>query len=201
MDGTFVRLSPVLAQHALVSVYGWELKRKRYGGNFRQHLSQLLESRILFACLAISEVQNDLFRALIRHCYANCSALRKSDARLQTDATGFPIIRRLGKTSGAHQGVCSSARRAFLRAQHTGVAMRNRKYQRNDRNAPSERSRSRQPGGEIMQRLTRLKLCAGVDPEARSATFAGRVILPADRNRPPFWRYNLASTDQLVRLF
>ena len=33
----------------------------------------------------------------------------------------------------------------------------------------------------------------GLDPFAPSATFAGRLIVPQDQEKPPFWRYNYAT--------
>ena len=39
------RASPVLGQHAFVTLYGWVLKRKRYGGEFKRYLGELLASQ------------------------------------------------------------------------------------------------------------------------------------------------------------
>lgn len=181
--------SPVLAQHAMVSLYGWKLARLRYGGDFEKHLQELLRSE-RFSREELAEYRDEQLRRLIRHCYENVPyyaqmfrdlRITPQDIQTATDLEKLPVL-----------------------TKETVQSQRERFYARNYLSKPCEIIHTSGTTGTTLRIrvdtngrrknyafFSRLKLWAGVDPLPRTATFAGRTIVPVATRRPPFWRYNL----------
>ena len=187
--------SPVVLQHAMVSAYGWRLKQLRYGGRHQKYLDELMRSQ-QYSEAELQELQAENVRKLIQHCYENVPYYGQ-------------LLRQLKLTPGDFRSASDLARLPVL-DKETVRQQPELFYARNYRNAPCEVvSTSGTTGTTLRIRVdvegrrknyaffSRLKLWAGVSPFSRSATWGGRVIVPAKARRPPFWRYNWAFNNLL----
>lgn len=187
--------SPVLLQHAMISAYGWRLARLRYGGRYASYLEDLLRSQY-YSQSELAELQNEKLRMLIRHCYDNVPYYARLLRELKLTPTDFRVTADLHKLPVLHRETVRRQPELFCA--------------QNYRNRPCEIVNTSGTTGTTLRIrvdvegrrknyafLTRLKLWAGVDPSARTATFGGRAIVPASVQRPPFWRYNLATNTLL----
>jgi phenylacetate-CoA ligase len=179
----------------MVSAYGWRLARLRYGGHSRRYLEDLMRSQYLSEA-ELAGLQDEKLRLLIQHCYDNVPYY----ARLLRDRKLVPRDFR---------GVNDLAKLPVL-DKETVRRQPELFHAQNYRSAPCEIvSTSGTRGTTLRLRVdadgrrknyaffARVKLWAGVDPLARSATFGGRPIVPVDSRRPPFWRYNIATNNLL----
>lgn len=187
--------SPVVAQHAMVSVYGWRVARLRYGGQHRRYLADLMRSQY-FSEAELAELQDEKIRLLIRHCYDHVPyyaqllrerKLTPQDFRGTADLVKLPVldketVRRQAKLFHAHN-YRSAACEIVSTSGTTGTTLRIRVAVDGRR--------------QNYAFFSRLKLWAGLDPSARSATFGGRAIVPVKTRKPPFWRHNLATNTLL----
>jgi phenylacetate-CoA ligase len=187
--------SPVLLQHAMISAYGWKLARLRYGGEYTRYLEELLRSQYASES-ELAELQNENLRLLIRHCYENVPYYAQ-------------LLRKLRLTPGDFQGI-NDLQKLPLLAKETVRRQPELFHARDYTNRPCEIANTSGTTGTTLQVrvevegrrknyafFNRLKLWAGVNPSARTATFGGRTIVPVSKQRAPFWRYNLATNTLL----
>jgi phenylacetate-CoA ligase len=186
----FYERSPVVVQHAMISAYGLRLKRARYGGRFKSYLEEL-ERTERYSEHELEELQNEKLRTLIRHCYENVPYywnlfrelnLTPADFRTAADLPKLPILEKETVRSQPElfharnflnkprEVVGTSGTTGTTLKIHVDLEGRRRNY----------------------AFFARLKRWAGVSLTGRVATFAGRTIVSAGTDRPPFWRYNLA---------
>jgi phenylacetate-CoA ligase len=183
--------SPILLQNAMISAYGWKLARLRYGRTYEQYLIALLKSQ-RYSDSELRELQDENVRALVQHCYEQVPyygrlmrelRLTPADFKSTADLPKLPILDK--ETVRSHPDLFYAGN--YLRepceivstSGTTGATLRIRV------DAEGRRRNYAFFG--------RLKCWAEIDPGARVAVFAGRTIVPASVNAPPFWRYNLAA--------
>jgi phenylacetate-CoA ligase len=183
--------SPVLVQDAMISLYGLKLARLRYGGCFAKYLEELERSQH-FTGIELAEFQNERLRSLIHHCYDNVPyyarmmrelKLTPEDLRTCQDLIKLPILTkemvRCQPELFHAQNLLKSPCEVVSTSGTTGTTLRIRvELEGRRRNYAF---------------FARCKLWAGVTLRGRVATFAGRPIVPADLQRPPFWRRNYAA--------
>ena len=187
--------SPILLQHAMISAYGWKLARLRYGGAYTRYLEELLRSQYASES-ELAELQNENLRLLIRHCYENVPYYTQLLHKLKLTPDDFQGIDDLQKLPLLEKETVRRQPELFHARDYT--------------NTPCEIvNTSGTTGTTLRVRVEvewrrknyaffgRLKLWADVNPSARTATFGGRTIVPASAQRPPFWRYNLATNTLL----
>lgn len=183
--------SPVPLQHAMISVYGLKLARIRYGGEYKRYLEELERSQYFSEC-ALAELQGERLRLLIRHCYDNVPYYAKlfrelkltpTDFRTTTDLSKLPILKKESLRTHPHLFCAANYRSApcevVSTSGTTGTTLRIR--------VDAEGRRKNYAF------FSRFKAWTGVGPSARTATFAGRTIVPVSTQHPPFWRYNFAA--------
>lgn len=180
--------SPVALQHVMISLYGWKLVRIRYGGRYKDYLEELMRSQ-RYSDAELAEHQNQKLQGLIRHCYENVPYYAKlfrelklvpDDIQKPADLAKLPILSKEAVRRDPDQFYAQNYLRAPCEISNTsgttGTTLRIRV------NVEGRR--------ENYAFFGRLKAWAGVGLSDRSATFAGRTIVPAGNRKPPFWRYN-----------
>ena len=183
--------SPVSLQDAMISVYGLKLARIRYAGGYKRYREELERSQYFSEC-ALAELQDERLRSLVRHCYDNVPYYAKLFRELRLAPSDFRTTSDLPKLP--------------LLAKETVQSQPGQFYAQNYTNTPAEIvSTSGTTGTTLRIRVdtegrrknyaffSRFKSWTGVGPSGRTATFAGRTIVPVKSQRPPFWRHNLAA--------
>lgn len=185
--------SPVWLQNLLVSAYGYRLYRKRYTGVFHEIRALLREARA-WDRQQIEAWQSEKLHNMIRHCrqtvpyYQQLFAdygLHENDFTSVKDVQKLPILSKatLRENNDAFR---SSSGKAYM-VQHTSG------------------STGTPLALEVNEYTYKLAMALVVDHEeyhgvpfgARRATFAGRMVQPADDMRAPFSRYNRAENQKL----
>jgi phenylacetate-CoA ligase len=183
--------SPVVLQHVMISLYGWRLARLRYGGGYQKYLEELEKSQYLSE-QELAEMQRERLRILIDHCYTNVPYYKRlfdnlkltpADFRTTDDLAKLPILEKEAVRRQPEEFQAQNYRdlpyEVVSTSGSTGTTLRLRVDVEGRR--------------KNYAFFSRLKSWAGIDPSARTATFAGRTIVPANTKRPPFWRYNFPS--------
>ena len=173
--------SPLMLQHAMVSAYGWRLARLRYGGGYNRYLNELLHSQY-YSRAELTELQNERLRSLIRHCYDNVPYYSRLMRELKLAPRDFRTVEDLPKLPILAKEVVRSQPQFF--------------YAQNYLGSPAEIvGTSGTTGTTLRIRVntegrrqnyaffSRLKVWAGVDRYARTATLAGRSLVPASTPR------------------
>ena len=186
---------PVLVQHAMITAYGIKLRRLRLGGEYQRFLEELLKSE-RYSVAELRAFQCEQLRALIRHCYENvpyyerCLKERKltpADFRQPEDLSKLPILEK--ETVRSRPDLFQARNYRAADCEIVGTSGSTGATLRIPVNLAGRRKNYAFFG--------RLKHWAGINLSPRGATFAGRVLLPAGTQGPPFWRYNLATNTLL----
>ena len=189
--------SPVWAQNALVTLYGWTRARKRFGGNYQQIYNEIRETRSLSSAEHSRWLADRLHR-LLEHAGRSVPYYRGLYATLgfspdRTDGVDalrhLPIltkadVRRLGDRLRSEGG------RSFWRTETSGST-----------GTPLTVELDSYAYRLSMALLAKHESDHGIDPRDRRATFAGRLVQPVDDDRPPFWRYNWAEHQLLCSAY
>jgi phenylacetate-CoA ligase len=183
----------------MISLYGWKLSRLRFGGSYERYLNELLRSQY-YSKAELTELQNERLRALIRQCYDNVPyyarlmrelKLIPNDFQTAEDLTKLPVLEKETVRGNPELFQATNFRERASEivstSGTTGTSLRIRVDVEGRR--------------KNYAFFGRLKRWAGVDPLARSATFAGRAIVPVRQQKPPFWRYNLPMKNLLFSSF
>lgn len=183
--------SPVAVQNGLLSAYGLYLRRLRYGLVHRATLEELLRSQWLGAAELAERQSRELVR-LVRHAratvpfYAHLPQLDRGDA---DGLRALPLVSKdaiqaadLDMVSGAYRG-------ARLKEIHTG--------------GTTGKPLNIRCTSEVLQRnyafFDRFRSWTGCRPGERSATFAGRNIVPrSGDDSGVYWRRNHAANAMLL---
>ena len=187
--------SPVFLQNALLSAYGVHLYRLRYGGDFPRLLSQLLQSE-RFSAEQLDALQRRRFGVLMRLLHERVPHYRdqmKAKGALPDDLTPAnfgevftpvtkPDINRDPRRFLA-EGVVEGD---LVKINTSGTS-----------GSPLTFYTTPAAVQENYAFFARFLRWAGVRERQRSATFAGRIIIPKDQEKPPFWRKNRVMRNQL----
>lgn len=190
MSGLATRVyaaAPVWMQNLMISAYGLKLRRLRYGAGQRKALDALRQSERL-GVEALQELQlRELNRviALARETvpfYAG-RGLPVEPLRNLAELGRLPLTGKSDLRQPAAVITSSRYRGVHLEEVHTGGTT----------GTPLTIYCTR----DILQRnyafFGRFREWAGIGPDARVATFAGRILVPPGQTRPPYWRHNLAA--------
>lgn len=179
--------APVPLQHALLTAYGWHLRRLRYGAGYRRVLQELLESQWQDAA-TVAQHQVDTLASVLDHArrtvpfYANRLPAVREGTR--PDLREIPLLTKHEVREAGEALVSTTYRGRRLQETHTGgtTGMPLTIYC-----TPA-----------VLQRnyafFARFVSWTGVGPSERRATFAGRNIIPARLDDSgTYWRYNWAA--------
>lgn len=188
-------LSPVFLQEWMLSLYGVHLGRLRYGREFREALAEVRSCERL-SMLDIEKRQSELLRTVISHALKYSPHYMKNFDHLEKDVAGinsknlrefFPLL---------PKDTVRKDMESFY-AREPGV-----KY--------SSINTSGSTGSPLVVLTTRKSISRnyaffenflnahGVSYKDRSATFAGRMIIPPLQQKPPYWRRNMAQNTWLM---
>ncbi len=188
--------TPIMIQNLLISAYGYKLKRARYGGEFDRNYNNAKEA-YRFDEKQIYELQKRLLAEIVRAAarytphYMNSVKITDSEiSNITPEALVdyFPVLDkntiRESQKSFYNQNIANSTVYHINTSGTTGtplkIAVTNSSVQKN------------------YAYFARFLDIAGVSRHERSATFAGRMIIPDSQNKPPYWRYNLANNNLLL---
>ncbi len=186
MSGTSLYFrAPVWLQEVLLSAYGWRLRFLRYGREHRRVLDELRRSQWLSPD-EIEALQLARLNEVLRRAQSTVPLYRDRLPAAPLAALGqlaeVPVLRK--EDLRAPRDVLVSrefAGRRLVRI-HTGGTTGTPLTVYCDR-ATLQRNYAF---------FARLLEWAGVPPRARTATFAGRTLVPPAQRTPPFWRRNAA---------
>jgi phenylacetate-CoA ligase len=182
--------SPVWLQNLLISAYGLSLQRLRYGPVGDATLEKLRES----ARLSAAEVERRQLRMLsdvVARAAANVPfyqsrALKTREFSSLDQLRQLPLLDKSDVQRAGRSMISDAFRKRSLQEIHTGGTTGKPLAIYCDR--------------ATLQRhyafFTQFKASAGIGPHARTATFAGRTLAPANSG-PPYWRFNRAANTLL----
>lgn len=183
---TLYRWLPLPLQHVAVSGYGWRLRQLRYGGDHRAALLALRASQWWSADQHEAR-QAEAVRRVLRLA-AEIPVYRALG--LRADAAGLgdaPLLSKDHLQRPRDEVVHPAVARRGLLAIHTGGTTGKTLTVHCDRAALRRNYAF----------YARLLEWAGVGHRPRTATFAGRIVVPPGQDRPPYWRRNWAAHQTL----
>ena len=182
--------SPVFLQNIAVSLYGWQMRRLRYGGRFSRTLDWLDESQ-WWTKDRIVAFQNEELQKLAKHAYSTVPYYRRifdergltpGDIRSREDLEKLPILTKEDIRNHLDELISDAYQRKDLVEEHTSGTTGKSLHFYN-------------PPDAIQFKWAvwwRHKKCFGVNFDAPHALFTGKIAVPLDQNKPPFWRENFA---------
>lgn len=186
---------PVFAQNAMLSLYGLHLYRQRYHGVFRQRLAELLESE-RFPAERLRSLQERRLARLVDRAYERVPYYRDlmkqrgihpRDVTLDNLGELLPAIGKADINREPGRFLADDVpRKGLVRINTSGTS-----------GSPLAFYTTRASLQENYAFFSRFLRWAGVRERIRSATFAGRIFIPKDQDRPPFWRKNLVMRNEL----
>jgi phenylacetate-CoA ligase len=179
---------PAPLQNAAVTLYGIKLYLREYGPRFRKALEES-ERRQWLAPSEIEAYQDERLAELIRHAWENVPYYRDAmrergldprDVAGVADLPKLPLLTAEDVRRNHDRLVSRAHRRSGLIYGHTSGTT-----------------------GSPLQFLFDARVClhknlvdwrhkrnAGLEYGDRLALFLGRVVVPTERKKPPYWRYN-----------
>jgi phenylacetate-CoA ligase len=202
MNSTLEQLynaSPTVVQNALVSLYGYHIKRREYGREFHRLLAQFNEQQ-WWSRERLREYQEEILRDLIPHCYENVPYYRRimkergvvpTDIKSVEDLRLLPILHREQVRDHFEELIATNMDRSkMILGQTSGTTGSPLQFLWDERIC-------------LIKNVVdwRQKATAGIHPGDRIAYFLGRIVVPTDRTRPPFWRHNWTLNHLLFSAF
>ena len=185
---TLYQKSPAFLQNIGVSFYGLMLYRREYGKQLNELLEEF-EQHAWYSPDALRAYQDEHLGILIKHCFANVPYYRQvmkerkltpSDIRSSTDLVKLPILKRDDVRAHASSLIATNAKRSSLILGHTSGTT----------GSPLEFYYDKSVCLAKNAVDCRQKHIAGVRLGDPVAYFLGRMVVPIDRTKPPFWRHN-----------
>lgn len=186
-EAVYLRL-PVALQNVATSAVGWHTQRTRYNDVFDQILARLAQ-RTFWSVAETAAFRDGRLAQVVARAVASSSFYRSvfRDAGLDPTAVAtlddlapLPILSRREAQERLPELISSRAPRHGIRMLHTsgttGSALR----------FPTTMEAIR----EQWAVLWRYRTWHGISRETWSALFAGRSVVPARQQAPPFWRVN-----------
>jgi phenylacetate-CoA ligase len=181
-------ISPVSLQNVGISFYGLKIYLREYGGKFNRILKEF-EDHERWSIEQLREYQNEKLRNLIEHCYHNVDyyreimdsqGLKPSDINSVDDLREFPVLTRDDLRNNSDRLISKTHKKSRLILGHTSGTTGSPLEFYYDKNIC------------LLKNVVdwRQKIWGGVKPRDRMAFFHGRVVVPIEQNRPPFWRMN-----------
>jgi len=186
-------------QNIMVSMYGFMLRRREYGSEFKRIFSEF-ENRQWLPASEIQEYQNTKLAALIKHAYDTVPYyqrimdernLKPSDVTTTEDLVKLPILSRDDVRTHGDDLISRSFDKKDLILGHTSGTTGSPLEFFYDRSVCLHKN--------IID--WRQKSVGDIKFGDKIAFFLGRVVVPLHRKRPPFWRYNFAMNHLLFSSF
>jgi phenylacetate-CoA ligase len=172
---------PVWAQNSGLTMYGYLLRHRRYGGGHREALAELERTQWLGAAdLQALQLKalNQLLGVARQVPFYQGRSLPRGPVRSTDELQDVPL---LGKDELQRAGTATIAPDQPRPLEiHTGGTT----------GKPLTVFCDRASLRRNYAFFERFKRWAGIGPKARVATFAGRMVVPPEASDPPFWRWN-----------
>lgn len=186
--------SPTLLQNLLISAYGYKLYQKRYKGLYHE-LRKELEEIKEFSAQEVKAFQDEHLHQMVTYCASQIPyyqklfaeyGIRPNDITAIEDLKKLPVLSKQTILEQSHNFRPKELIKPFM-VQHTSG------------------STGTPLALEVDERTYKLAMALLVDHEeshgvrfgAKRATFAGRMLKPADDMKPPFSRFNRAENQRL----
>jgi len=196
-DRIYPRL-PVWAQNAACGIYGLREGRVRFGRGFRRRLDWLTETEG-WSAADIAAYQDEQVRALVKHAYASVPFYRErmrglgltpDDVRGRKDLPKLPVLTKEEVRGSTRRLLAERADARHLVHRHTsgttGKAL--------------DFYSSRESIAFQWAVWWRHRRRFGVEPGALSANFTGKLVVPMEQRRPPYWRWNRPMNQALLNM-
>jgi phenylacetate-CoA ligase len=180
----------------MISAYGYKLKRLRYGGMFPEFLSQVSSSYKLKDEL-IHDLQNHNLRSIIKNAIrytpyykhlGNCDDEELDSITVDSLSDYFKVLDkdtvRENQSDFINKSIPSSKLIYINTSGTTGT--------------PLKVTASKEAIQHNYAYFTRLLAISGVSRNDKSATFAGRKIIPTAQVKTSYWRYNIFNNNLLL---
>lgn len=187
--------SPLVVQNMMISVYGYNLKHQRYGGRFPEYLSQL-RSSYYFEQSQLNKLQNHKLSSIVRSAIKNTPYYKHinslNDQEIETISAEslsdyFPVLNkntvRENQNSFVNKLIPATNLKYISTSGTTGT--------------PMKIAVTKEAIQQNYAYFSRFLELAGVSRTDKSATFAGRVIIPTSHRKQPYWRYNIINNNLL----
>ena len=190
---------PIFFQTILLNIKALELYWERYGRKFWRVYNEFEKNQWLPES-DLHEYQNEKLRILVRHAYENVPyyhekmkkhRLHFSDIKTKRDLYKFPVLTRKDVKRNSKQLVARSYPRFLLRHGHTSGTT----------GSPLDFSYDVRMCVVHLAAVWRQRYWGGLQYGEHCATLQGRVIVPLNQKRPPFWRKNYVNNQVFLSSF
>lgn len=192
-DAIYLR-SPIFLQNVLVSAYGYKLFRKRYSGPLYREILEQVRSCRSWSLAEVEAHQSERLHQMVKHCRSNIPyyqqqfaeyGLHENDITATEHITRLPILEKQTLREHAHLFQQPGAKPFML--QHTSGST----------GTPLALMVNEETYKLAMALLVEHEEHHGVTFGAKRATFAGRMVQPANNMTAPFARMNRAENQKL----
>lgn len=180
--------SPVYLQNLLISVYGLYTYKRRYGGRHSEYLESLRESQ-WYPKNRLEELQFMNLSGVIRNAFETVPFYRETYRKHGVVPSSLQSLDDLRKLPTITKGDVKANPKSFV-SDFSGGGRLVEIHTSGTTGSPLTiylRSEALEKNYAFFARSLEW---AGVAPGQKSATFAGRVMMPAKQVDPPFWRKN-----------
>lgn len=186
-------------QNALVSLYGLKLTRREYGREFEKRLREF-QGHQWMSETEIRDYRDRMLAKLVKCAYENVPYYRSvmqerdlqpGDITTAEDLTKLPVLTREDVRENMEDLISRSCNPSDLILGHTSGTTGSPLEFYYDRNVCLYKN--------VID--WRQKGMGGVRFGDKVAYFLGRVVVPLDRKKPPFWRHNLVMNHLLCSSF
>lgn len=188
--------SPVGVQNLAVSLMGHQLKKRRYGPEGQAFSDYLARTEMLDAA-ALGQLQEETFAELLRFALDHVPFYRdlaRQDASLAADP---PTLASLHRLPVVEKDMLRRDPAAFLADKDSFPGEVFTLGTSGTSGTPLKLSCDTPARQRHYAFWTRLRKRHGIAPLTRRATFFGRIIMPPDADKPPFWRFDRAQNNVL----
>jgi phenylacetate-CoA ligase len=191
--------SPAAVQSSLVTLYGMKSKAQRFGPRYDRWMA-FFEKADAFSKNELESYQDERLAKLIRHVYEKVPYYRTvmrerrlvpDDIRSAADLPKLPILTKSIVRQDPLQLLADGSTIGKLKASPTSGTT----------GSPFVVYWDRETDVLWNALIWRHRRWAGVEFGERYGTLLGRVVVPPNRLRPPFWRYNAAWNQVLFSSF
>lgn len=196
-DQLYRRL-PVLGQHLACSAYGLVERRRRLNGEFHGFLDALMESET-WSRSDIDAFQDEQLRSVVRHAYIRIPyyhdlmhelRLVPDDIKTRADLTKFPLLTKEMVRENQKRLIDPAAPKRNLELRHTSGTTGSSLHFYSSTSVTT------------MQWALwwRHRIRFGLALDDLHANFTGKLVVPAEQVRPPYWRWNWPMHQALLNM-
>ena len=187
---------PVSLQNIACSIEGWRIQRQRFGGNFRELLSNA-EKRSTWSQEQIIKYRNERLSQFIRYCQENIPfykdyftrhSLDYRDIKSVEDISVLPIITKQDINNNLNTFLSENIEKRKLIKMHTSGSTGSPFHFYSTKNAVRD----------SWAIIWRYRQWHGIDFNTWGAYLIGRPVVPFENNKPPFWRINVPGKQLLM---